>query len=60
MSAPDSEITKPLAECVMHFFNHSTHHRGQVTTLLMQSGVDPGATDLPWLPKDFASPIFGN
>lgn len=31
---------------LMHFFNHQTHHRGQVTTLLFQAGVDPGATDL--------------
>lgn len=29
-----------------HFFNHQTHHRGQVTTLLSQEGVDFGATDL--------------
>ncbi len=33
-----------------NFFNHQTHHRGQVTTLLMQAGVDPGVTDLVWLP----------
>lgn len=31
---------------LMHFFNHQTHHRGQVSTLLTQSGVDVGATDL--------------
>lgn len=31
---------------LMHFFNHQTHHRGQVTTLLTQAGVDVGATDL--------------
>lgn len=31
-------------------FNHQTHHRGQVTTLLMQLGVDPGVTDIPLLP----------
>src|SRR5438067_2304081 len=30
----------PLWFAVQHFFNHQTHHRGQVTTLLMQSGVD--------------------
>jgi uncharacterized damage-inducible protein DinB len=30
----------------LHFFNHQTHHRGQVTTLLTQSGVDVGVTDL--------------
>jgi uncharacterized damage-inducible protein DinB len=29
-----------------HFFNHQTHHRGQVTTLLSQAGVDVGLTDL--------------
>jgi len=33
-----------------HMFNHQTHHRGQLTTLLMQLGVDPGATDIPWMP----------
>ena len=33
-----------------HFFNHQTHHRGQVTTLLVQSGVDPGATDIVAMP----------
>lgn len=31
---------------IMHFFNHQTHHRGQVTTLLSQAGVDVGVTDL--------------
>ncbi len=31
---------------VQHFFNHQTHHRGQATTLLSQSGVDVGVTDL--------------
>lgn len=37
---------KPFAGLVQHFFNHQTHHRGQVTTLLHQSGVDVGVTDL--------------
>jgi len=37
---------------VMHFFNHQTHHRGQVTTLLSQAGVDVGATDLVVLIPD--------
>jgi uncharacterized damage-inducible protein DinB len=36
---------------VAHFFNHQTHHRGQLTTLLFQRGVDPGVTDLIWLPE---------
>ncbi len=36
----------PLWWAVSHFFNHQTHHRGQVTTLLSQLGRDPGVTDL--------------
>ena len=36
----------PLWHAIAHFFNHQTHHRGQVTTLLMQAGHDPGVTDL--------------
>jgi uncharacterized damage-inducible protein DinB len=27
-------------------FNHQTHHRGQVTTLLTQAGQDVGKTDM--------------
>jgi uncharacterized damage-inducible protein DinB len=42
--------TSPYALAIAHFFNHQTHHRGQVTTLLFQHGVDPGATDLIALP----------
>ena len=36
----------PLWGAVAHIFNHQTHHRGQITTLLMQQGCDPGVTDL--------------
>jgi uncharacterized damage-inducible protein DinB len=39
-------IELPLWHVVAHVFNHQTHHRGQVTTLLMQAGHDPGVTDL--------------
>lgn len=31
---------------VTQMFNHETHHRGQLTTLLLQAGQDVGATDL--------------
>jgi uncharacterized damage-inducible protein DinB len=34
---------------VTHFFNHQTHHSGQLTTLLSQAGKDYGITDLIWL-----------
>lgn len=29
-----------------HLFNHQTHHRGQLTDLIHQQGVNPGVTDL--------------
>lgn len=34
------------ASLIQHLFNHQTHHRGQVTTLLAQAGQDVGVTDL--------------
>lgn len=37
---------KMFFSVLMHFFNHQTHHRGQATTLLWQSDVDIGITDL--------------
>lgn len=37
--------TKNFGEMLSHIFNHQTHHRGQVSTLLMQAGVDIGVTD---------------
>lgn len=38
--------TKDFASLVLHFFNHQTHHRGQLSTLLLQAGQDIGITDL--------------
>jgi len=38
--------THPAWQAMTHFFNHQTHHRGQVTTLLSQAGIDVGMTDL--------------
>jgi uncharacterized damage-inducible protein DinB len=40
----------PTWTLVVHLFNHQTHHRGQVTTLLSQLGLDVGPTDLHKLP----------
>jgi uncharacterized damage-inducible protein DinB len=44
------EMRTPYAIALTHFFNHQTHHRGQATTILMQLGIDPGATDLITMP----------
>lgn len=36
---------------LIHMFNHQTHHRGQVTTLLSQLGLDVGSTDIPFMAR---------
>ncbi|WP_368912029.1 DinB family protein [Taklimakanibacter deserti] len=46
----DAEFTFPASILVMHMFNHQTHHRGQITTLLTQAGEDVGVTDILMLP----------
>lgn len=43
-------LRQPAWVYVAHLFNHQTHHRGQVTTLLSQLGTDPGITDIPMMP----------
>jgi uncharacterized damage-inducible protein DinB len=43
--------TVPRWASVTHMFNHQTHHRGQVTTLLSQMGLDIGSTDIPFMPE---------
>lgn len=48
--AQGREITVPLAQCVVHFFNHQTHHRGQVHAMLTAAGATPGDTDLVFMP----------
>lgn len=47
---------QPAWALVTHMFNHQTHHRGQLTTLIKQLGYEPGITDIPWLPALQAEP----
>ena len=46
------EMAKPYGLCVMHLFNHQTHHRGQVHAMLTAAGARPDDTDLPFMPED--------
>lgn len=39
-----------LSSVMLHFFNHQTHHRGQITAMIETLGYDCGVTDLLWLP----------
>jgi uncharacterized damage-inducible protein DinB len=50
-------LETPVWWAVAHVFNHQTHHRGQITTLLMQQGCDPGVTDLFAMLRDEAAPV---
>ena len=40
------QYTKNFGQLIQHFFNHQTHHRGQVSTLINQEGIDLGVSDL--------------
>jgi uncharacterized damage-inducible protein DinB len=44
------DVSKPRATLLLHFFNHQTHHRGQVHCLLTQAGVAGHVTDLVAMP----------
>lgn len=50
--AAGRDETKDLAMLVGHFFNHQTHHRGQVHAMLTAAGATPADTDLFIMPDD--------
>ncbi len=41
-----ADVTEPMGMCVPHFFNHQTHHRGQVTALLTRLALEAPCVDL--------------
>lgn len=45
------EMRRPVATCVVHMFNHQTHHRGQVHAMLTAAGMSPPPTDLILMPE---------
>jgi uncharacterized damage-inducible protein DinB len=45
------DVNRPCAILVAHFFNHQTHHRGQVHAALTRAGVATAPTDLPFMPS---------
>jgi uncharacterized damage-inducible protein DinB len=49
--AANREFSKQRWELVVHFFNHQTHHRGQVHAMLTAAGGRPGDTDLMLMPE---------
>jgi uncharacterized damage-inducible protein DinB len=50
--AANREVRAPKRLLVTHFFNHQTHHRGQVHAMLTAAGQETGDTDLFLLVPD--------
>ncbi|MEP2506785.1 MAG: DinB family protein [Paracoccaceae bacterium] len=44
------DVSKPTGPCVAGFFNHQTHHRGQVHAMLTASDLKAPVTDLVFMP----------
>jgi uncharacterized damage-inducible protein DinB len=44
--AAEQQFTRPRAGRIVHFFNHQTHHRGQVHAMLTAAGERTGDTDI--------------
>jgi uncharacterized damage-inducible protein DinB len=44
--AAKRELRQPRSLLVTHFFNHQTHHRGQVHAMITACGEEMGDTDL--------------
>ncbi|WP_299356126.1 DinB family protein [uncultured Shimia sp.] len=51
-TSDNQDVTFPMAQVVAGFFNHQTHHRGQVHAMLTAAGQDPGNTDLTFMPEE--------
>ena len=51
--ALQADVSKPKWFCVTHFFNHQTHHRGQVHAMLTAAGAKPEDTDLFVMPAEY-------
>jgi uncharacterized damage-inducible protein DinB len=45
-----ADMTRPRWKIITHFFNHQTHHRGQVHAMLTRLGTKPEDTDLMLMP----------
>lgn len=44
----DSPARLPRASCMLHVFNHGTHHRGQISAVITRLGGSVPEMDLPY------------
>ncbi|MFD0857621.1 DinB family protein [Roseovarius aquimarinus] len=52
--ALERQVTRPIGLCIAHFFNHQTHHRGQIHAMLTAAGARTAPSDLFAMPDDIA------
>lgn len=46
------DMARPFDLCITHFFNHQTHHRGQIHAMLTKAGATAPVTDLAFMPEE--------
>lgn len=44
--------SKLMAQCVVHMFNHQTHHRGQIHAMITETGRKAPVSDLAFMPDE--------
>jgi uncharacterized damage-inducible protein DinB len=45
-------VRQPLDQCIVHMFNHQTHHRGQVHAMMTAAGLKAPVSDIVFMPED--------
>ena len=45
------DMTKKKELCVLHMFNHQTHHRGQIHAMMTAAGLSAPVSDLAFMPE---------
>lgn len=59
VSTEGNTVRIVAGDLLQHIFMHQIHHRGQITCLLSQNGVDYGSTDLPVLIPEGSRELVG-
>lgn len=47
----ERDFKQPLGLCVIHMFNHQTHHRGQIHAMMTAAGWQAPVSDLVFMPE---------
>jgi uncharacterized damage-inducible protein DinB len=55
-TSQSGQVTNSYWQMIQHVVDHSSYHRGQIVTMLRQSGVTPPSTGLIRFYRDMAKP----